>query len=401
MRPPAEHDRESRGAAADRPIRLAIQQPALPKYRLPVFQELARRPGIDLRFHYATNWPVQSVEPVGIDAEVTPMKIWRLGRTPVYWHPPQWTQATRRTSDVLLLSWDIHYASLVPSLLRAKLAGVSTILWGHGYSKREAGWRRAMRDSIGKLATCILLYNHTAAERFIEDGWPRERVFVALNSLDQASIQEARVDWLKRPEDLARFRGDRGLDEGPVILFVSRLHEDNGLDLLIDAGRALSERFAGLRIVIIGKGPDQPRLEARVRETRLEGTVLFPGAIYEETELAPWFLSASVFCYPANVGLSLLHAFGYGVPVVTSDRREAQNPEIDALEPDVNGRLYTHGDAADLTRILAELLADETLRRRLGEAALRTATEMFTIPRMVDGMEQAVRYAFTHRPGGD
>ena len=34
------------------PIRVVIQQPALPKYRVPVFRELAKRPDIDLTLYF-------------------------------------------------------------------------------------------------------------------------------------------------------------------------------------------------------------------------------------------------------------------------------------------------------------------------------------------------------------
>lgn len=121
--------------------------------------------------------------------------------------------------------------------------------------------------------------------------------------------------------------------------------------------------------------------------------VIFPGAIYDEQELAPWFLSATLFCYPQNIGLSILHAMGYGLPVVTSDRVDNQNPEITALDHGRNGLLYTHADLDALARALDTIVSDPGLRERMSRAAHETATTTFTIKNMADGMEAALRYA--------
>ena len=55
-----------------------------------------------------------------------------------------------------------------------------------------------------------------------------------------------------------------------------------------------------------------PGADSRAAALDLVGDL---GSIYDEIELAPWFLTADAFVYPENIGLSILHAFGYGLPV--------------------------------------------------------------------------------------
>lgn len=98
-----------------------------------------------------------------------------------------------------------------------------------------------------------------------------------------------------------------------------------------------------------------------------------------------------------NIGLSLLHAFGYGLPVVTSDRLDAQNPEIEALRPSQNGLLYRHGDFKALAESLRELLTNEALRNALSKEAQRTVTEDFSLERMVDGFDKAIQLSVKRR----
>lgn len=374
-------------------IRVVLQQIALPRYRLPVFQELSRRPGIKLKLIYAQTPGIPNVEPAGLDATFAPVWQRRIAGQIVYWHGAQWDYATRRQADVLILSWNARFASLVPALTRAAVEGVPTVLWGHGYSKHEAGWRAWPRRKVAEMATALLFYNHTAARRFIDAGWDPKRIYVALNALDQQPIAAARAHWSARPDELAAFRRARGLDGRPVVLFVSRLEADNRVDLLLEAAAKMRSAGWPITLAIVGKGPDEQPLRSLAGRLGLSDHVRFVGAVYDEMALAPWFLSADVFCYPANIGLSILHAFGYGVPVVTCDRIESQNPEIEALEHGANGLLYRDGDVGALSEALARIIDDRPLRQAMSDAATRTVLERFTLGNMVDGMEAAVRYA--------
>lgn len=378
-----------------KPVRVVLQQPALPKYRLPVFEALSERDDIQLKVIFDNSGFASLPSEFSDKFESRAGGIWSL-RTPLgplLWHSAHFRAVNRKEADVAILSWSTRYLSLFPALIQARLAGVPVILWGHGFSKSERSIKRWLRNLPTRLATATLFYNHTAAQRFIDETGRRESTFVALNALDQAPIQEARRHWLDRPEELAAFRERENLTAGRTILFVSRLDAPNHLDWLLDATAILAADMPELRVVIIGNGePEKGRLQSMVRERELERHVRFLGAIYREPELAPWFLCSDVFCYPANIGLSILHAFGYGLPVVTSDRTESQNPEIEALRPGENGMTYIDGDARDLARTLRALLGDPTLRKRLGEEALATALDRFTLENMVDGFERAIRY---------
>jgi len=292
-----------------------------------------------------------------------------------------------------MLSWDTHYASLVPGLVRARAAGVGTVLWGHGYSKRESRVRQRWRYAVRQLATTLLVYNRTTAERLVAAGWDSNRVYVALNSLDQEPIAQARDRWLSRPSELERFRQQTGLGRGPVVLFVSRLCADNHVELLLRAAVEVRRKYPTLRVVLLGGGEDEARLRNLAQTLSLTDSVVFPGPLYDEQKLAPWFLSADVFCYPVNIGLSILHAFGYGLPVVTTDLTSRQNPEIEALEPGRNGLVYRHGSATALADALARVIGHPELRSRLSKMALETVRERFSVSAMVDGMEAATRFA--------
>lgn len=378
------------------PIRVCLFQPALPKYRIPVFRELASRPGISFHLFYSSDEPVKNVAPDGFQG--TPIASRVLLKKPrLLWRQAQIDGIDPSRFDVVMSGWNTRYLSLVPCLLLARKRGIPTILWGHGYSKSETFSRRFLRDSIGNLATAILFYNSSARNRFISRHHNGHRVFVAPNSLDQRELKAARDSWIARPDELQRFKEKHGLVDGPVLLFVSRLSSENRTDLLLRAGAVLRKQYPTLKIVIVGAGEQESDLRAVAKENKVDDLTVFTGAIYDESELAPWFISSDLFVYPRNVGLSLLHAMGYGLPVITTDYEPSWAPEVDALQPWINGMTYTDGSVEALAHVVGAVLSDRERLNQMKANAYRTATEEYNLFKMVDGMEAAIRYAFSTR----
>lgn len=375
-----------------RALRVTLIQPGLPKYRVPVFRELASRPGLGVHVVYSQSGNIPNQEPEGFTGEFTRTRTLLVAGRGLIWQGAQLAWASRKRTDVLVLPWNAGCLTLVPAMLRARMQGVGVVLWGHGMSKSESARRFAARKKLLALASSVLFYNNIGARLYVRHGVDPARVFVALNTIDQSGVLAARAEWLE-PGKLDEFRRANGLEGTRQVLFVSRLMADNRVDLLIEAARVMREKMPHVRYVVVGKGPDEARLRELAREKGVEDLVRFEGAIYEEDKIAPWFLTSDVFCYPENIGLSILHAFGYGVPVVTSDNLGAQNPEIEAMRDGENGLLYKDGDVEALAGALEKILGDDELRKRLGEEAFRTAHERFSVKNMVDGMEAAIRAA--------
>ena len=380
-------------------IRVSLIQPALPAYRIPVFRELASRDGIDLTVHYGQEQHLSNAEPDGFEAVPCPQKTVRIKGQPVIIVPRLLSLAKKKHSDVILVPWNVRWVLLRPAFARARRQGVGISAWGHGYSKSESPRRLAMRDALGCRADSLVFYNHTAADAFKERNPSHaDSVFVAINSLDQTAIQAAREDWLSRPDDLAAFQREHRLDEastggGAVALFVSRLLDENRVDLLLEATARIRQQGGNLTSVIIGKGPDQPRLESIARKLGITDHVRFPGPIYGEPKIAPWFLSSQVFVYPVNIGLSVMHGLGYGLPVVTSDDIPSHNPEIEAVDNGTNAILYKDGDVDAMADAIRSITENPERQRTMSEAARATVLERFNVPKMADGLEAAIRHA--------
>jgi glycosyltransferase involved in cell wall biosynthesis len=380
-------------AADPKPIRVTIQHPFLSHYRVPVFRQLAQRPGIKLLVVYGHMPNMPNVDPDGFDGRYEPLEIQTLMGKEIMWCGTHMRYVSKKRSDVMVLMWNTRYLSLVPALIKAKFTGVKTILWGHGCSKTETGLRSMLRQTVAKLGDALLLYNHTVAQRYRDYGWPAERVYVGLNSLDQTAARSAREKWSSDPAKLDAFRKEHDLDKGPYIFFVSRLDPANRLDLLVTAVAGLKDKHPGLQALIVGKGEDErKRLETLAESLGVTDNIRFLGAIYGEEQLAPYFMSSTVFCYPSNMGLSILHAFGYGLPVICGDKQELMGPEVEALKDGENGLFFRHGDADSLAQALDRVLSDPRLASKMADGARATIDNQFNINTMVTGIEDAIRY---------
>src|SRR5439155_6672500 len=144
-------------------------------------------------------------------------------------------------------------------------------------------------------------------------------------------------------------------------------------------------------------------LEARARQLGIGEHVRWLGSVFDEPELAPWFLSSRLLVHPSGIGLTLLHAFGYGLPVVTQDDASAQMPEFDAFVPGETGILYRSGNISDLVDAVCRCLSDDAARRRMARRAQQIARERYNIDQMTErcvGMDKSVGARPLTRPLG-
>jgi glycosyltransferase involved in cell wall biosynthesis len=367
-------------------------QPLVPKYREPVFAALALTPGIDFEV-WADLAPKQgSLKGASSLPGIRCVHAPYSEKGPFLWQPGTFT-AVAPPARVVIMPWNSRYVHLVPALVRGRLNGVRTILFGHGIGKRESRTRRAIRNAMLALCDRVILYSPGQAAALVAEGIAAHRVHVAPNSLDDRPIDAAIAAW--PAERVDRFLAEHGLRRRGYVVCITRLEAWKRLDLLVAAVARLVEAGRDLSLVLIGDGPERERLERDAARLGIADRVRCPGAIYEEDRLAPWLLGAVCLGFPAGIGLSLLHAFGYGLPVVTSDDRLPHGPEIEALRPGDNGLLFRDGDVAALAEAIDRLASDPVERDRMGAAAAATVRgpNGWNIDAMVAGFREAIAAA--------
>ncbi len=181
--------------------------------------------------------------------------------------------------------------------------------------------------------------------------------------------------------DTERFRPDVppiARFERPTILFVGRFNESRkGLRYLLEALALVRREFPDVLLLVVGPG-DPSRFERVIERAELRGNVEFVGPVPDE-QLPSYYTACHVFCAPAtggeSFGIVLLEAMASGKPVVASDIRGFRF----VLRHGVEGLLVERKNPDALAVALVHLLADASLRERLGKAG-RQRAEQFSWP---------------------
>jgi hypothetical protein len=80
---------------------------------------------------------------------------------------------------------------------------------------------------------------------------------------------------------------------------------------------------------------------------------------------------------PGNVGLTCMHSFGYGVPVITHDDADEQMPEWEAIVPGVTGDVFRRNSAEDLARVIRQWTKSAFVAESTRERCLQTVTDRY------------------------
>jgi glycosyltransferase involved in cell wall biosynthesis len=220
------------------------------------------------------------------------------------------------------------------------------------------GCYRGSRGASAALAGSLALHRRLRT-------FDRVRLFLAVSPFVARKHVQAGLDP-SRIRVKPNFSWPAPVRRGPGrhFLFLGRLSPEKGVNVLLDAWRALGERRPAPRLVIAGDGPAGPGLRAAAPPgVEFVGTVRpqeVPALVGEARAL----LLPSV-CYEGEPR-SVLEAFAAGVPVLAS--RTGGLPAL--VDEDACGLLAPPGDVPAWTAAVERLCDDETAER-LGRGAYR------------------------------
>jgi glycosyltransferase involved in cell wall biosynthesis len=209
----------------------------------------------------------------------------------------------------------------------------------------------------------------------LDAGWPADRVHYLPNF--------CRVDQVPPV--------DRGLHdtpaEAPLLLALARLHDDKGLDVLLDS---LAE-LPGVYLWIAGEGPLLGDLEGRAARLGIAERVRFLGWRNDRSAL---FGAADICVFPSRVephGTVTMEAWAHGVPLVAAD---SSGPK-EMIRPDVDGVLVPMNDADALATGIKRVMGAPDFAAKLvaegGARAEREFSEAAVVARYLEFFDDVNR----------
>jgi glycosyltransferase involved in cell wall biosynthesis len=236
---------------------------------------------------------------------------------------------------------------------------------------------RPLRDRlIRRVSRTVVVNAETLRRAFVEErGFDAERVVVIRNGLADCA-----------PGDAARFLAAVGGEKLGETLFVcvARLEPGKGVANLLDAFATVRGE-ANAELVVVGDGPEGPRLKERAAALGLSREVILPGRysgpVTDVLEAADVFVIASLGEGLPYVLLEAMRAARAIVATNVGGVPEAVTDEVEAL-------LVPPGNAAELAERMLRLARARSERARLAKAARARYERDFSLAMMHDGIEK-------------
>lgn len=172
-----------------------------------------------------------------------------------------------------------------------------------------------------------------------------------------------------------------------VVGTVGRLAEVKRQDILIRATGSLRDRFPGLRLLVVGDGPERPALERLTADLNLTGVVRFAGY---QPRPEPFLQAMDVFALTSRsegFPVALLEAWRSGAAVASA--AVGGIPQV--VTDGADGLLFRPGDPAAAAEAIGRLLADAGLRQKLATAGRAVLAERYSLGRMAAEYERRYR----------
>jgi glycosyltransferase involved in cell wall biosynthesis len=168
-----------------------------------------------------------------------------------------------------------------------------------------------------------------------------------------------------------------------IILFLSRIDEKKGLELLLGAFVRVRQQAPNVLLVVAGEGEERlvGRLKFRARMLGIDSDVLWAGFLTGDDKRVA-LADADVFVLPSyseNFGIAVAEAMAAGVPVIVSDQVGIHQEISEAA-----AGLVVKCDVAPLAAALIRLLHDPDLRRSLSRNGRRLAQERYSLDDVTD-----------------
>lgn len=261
----------------------------------------------------------------------------------------------------------------------ARFAGVPAVV----ASRREIARNRPLIERWALRIACALVHgvvaNSRAAAGYLVGLRDSERapVEVIHNCVD-AKHFASRLD-------VADLRSELGLPaEGMLVGVVGALRPEKGHHVFLQAAARVSRENPAAGFVLVGDGPELPKLEAQARELGLNGHVIFAG---DRSDVSDWLAALDVVVSASeweSLPNAVLEAMAAGRPVVATQ----VGGTAELVADGETGYVVPPGDPEALADRVLQLLRHPEIGRAFGQAGRARVEREFAPARMIEALEK-------------
>jgi len=361
-------------------------------YRIPVFNALAQRPGIDLHVVFLSEndptlrqWQVYKNE---IKFNYDVLSSWRLrfGRQNLLLNREVCSTLRRLKPDVVIAG-GYNYPACWSAAYWARARAVPFLLWTESTiydQRRNYSSVEFIKKRFLNLCAAFVVPGQSSLHYLQHLGVSEERISPAPNAVDTKLF--ANFAQAARREEADR----RTHYHMPAkyFLFAGRLVKEKGVFDLLDAYSQLSPEIRhDIGLVFVGDGSARHALTERASQIQ-PGDIKFVGFLHRE-ELAQVYALAEAFIFPTHSdpwGLVVNEAMACGLPIIATS---VAGCTPDLVEDGLNGFVVEPFDAQGLASAMITLATKAEIRVAMGRKS-RERIELYSPDTWAEGMVKAV-----------
>lgn len=375
-------------------LKVAISQRICPEFRVPLFQEIAKRSGIDFTLFFGKGLPSGSSRNA---KDIEGFKYIKLFTIPFYFndhgiekyrvfHPTLPFHLLFGSYDIVITEPSTNFFNNIFIFPICKMLGIKFIWYTAGSPKVPSHLRRMISPFVNTMirhSDACITYNSVADSDLIKVGVAKNKIFRAQNSLD---TKQMKLDVQHYKLQVSLLRKNLGLERTKVALFIGGIEKRKRIENLIQAASIMRSKGLNIKVLIIGDGPYSSELKARLSEEEKNNTI-FAGRHVKDAAL--YILASDIVVLPGQGGLAINHALACGRPCIATE--EAEGPAVhDYISDGLNGFVVPINDVQALAEKMELMLYNKKLWKSLCAGA-RDRSEELTIEKMVDSICEAIQ----------
>ncbi|MEM3362609.1 MAG: glycosyltransferase family 4 protein [Candidatus Micrarchaeia archaeon] len=244
-----------------------------------------------------------------------------------------------------------------------KLTGVPVVITSHGGDIKK----NINNQIINRRITSRILKTFSEAQAVTAISYYMREQILELNaSPDKVYLIPNGIQL----NEFKYFGNKASLSKESYILYLGRLVQVKGVDILIQAFSKMIAQHPEIRLKIAGEGREIDNLIKLADDLRVKGNIDFLGFIRGEEKIR--LLSKALFLVlPSQregFPVVILEAFASGLPVIAS----RVGGISDIIRDGVNGFLVPSGDIEEFAKKMSLLIKNDILRKRFALKALAT-----------------------------
>jgi colanic acid/amylovoran biosynthesis glycosyltransferase len=186
--------------------------------------------------------------------------------------------------------------------------------------------------------------------------------------------------------DLEKYQYRNDSSAPSKLLFVGRLSNEKGLNVLLDSLAILKSENTDFTLTVLGDGPSRDNLEHQCKKLGLNNNVIFKGFVDQST-IREDLNNSDIFILPSfaeGIPVSLMEAMAIGVPVITTYVGGISELVID----NETGLLCYPSDSKGLADSIRKYLSDQKLVNSIAKSGRLHIETEFDVNKQIDKLAE-------------